>query len=352
MSVGSVLAPTEGAPSTSGNVHVSIINAVGVRVYGRVQGKLVPDLSRHHPVDLSAVDLATQFGGAASLNRQGHGIQHRECSFGIDGHRFGVATLRGSAGAKVVKVPRTAASERRHVQCAIQECHPVRPTLGHGTYRLPRGRHDRNGRHARHSMAPPAADRAAGGGTSLWWRHRRKLAARPPRPACRRVSEPAVPERRCRWHRHRPLPGASFFGGVGAGAPRASCRRGPRFRSCCSVDRPDVVVVGSGRQFPGGAAPAPTMSLSTTNLVPGQDHDGRSGAGRPRTRCFQAVLVRFECNRREYRLRGGRRVQYLRHRRTDGSLHGALQVTLPPVPCPCVVPVAGTSNDYTRRPAL
>ena len=150
---GIVLAPTEGAPSTSGNVHVSIINAVGVHVYGRVQGKLVPDLSVTTLSISAHSSLATQFGGAASstvkvtVSNTGN-VRLASTATIFRCHHSSVS----SAGAKVVKVPELLPQNAVTFNVPFKSVIPFGQLSATVHIASPRGRHDGNRQAPRHSM--------------------------------------------------------------------------------------------------------------------------------------------------------------------------------------------------------
>jgi hypothetical protein len=97
-----------------------------------------------------------------------------------------------------------------------------------------------------------------------------------------------------------------------------------------------------------GAAPVspPTVTLSTTTLVPGQTVM-IEGTGWAHDTAFQAVLCGSDGNDGSNDCSVDAAATFVPF--ADGSLHGELQVVVPPVPCPCVVVVSGTNNDYTAK---
>ena len=97
------------------------------------------------------------------------------------------------------------------------------------------------------------------------------------------------------------------------------------------------------------AAPAATIKLSTTTLVPGQSIMVE-GSGWPRGTALQAVLCGSDANNGSTDCAVDAAATFVPF--TDGTLHGVLQVVVPPVACPCVVQVTGLSNDYLVKLAV
>ena len=105
-----------------------------------------------------------------------------------------------------------------------------------------------------------------------------------------------------------------------------------------------LLVLGFGAAA--SAAAPPTVTLSSTSLTPGQAIMIGGSGWAPNT-AFQAVLCGSNANAGSNDCAVDAASTFVAF--GDGSLHGELQVTLPPVPCPCVVAVSGTDNDYTDK---
>jgi len=90
----------------------------------------------------------------------------------------------------------------------------------------------------------------------------------------------------------------------------------------------------------------PTVTLSTTTLIPGQTIMIGGSGWAPDTP-FQAVLCGSNANDGSNDCSVDAASTFVPF--SDGSLHGELQVVVPPAPCPCVVVVSGTDNDYTTK---
>jgi hypothetical protein len=104
-----------------------------------------------------------------------------------------------------------------------------------------------------------------------------------------------------------------------------------------------ALLVTVGLAAPASAS-APTVSLSTDTLVPGQSVTVE-GAGWAQGTAFQAVLCGSDAT-------AGSNDCAVQAASTfvpfdDGTLHGVLQVVVPPVPCPCVVQVSATAGGFT-----
>ena len=94
------------------------------------------------------------------------------------------------------------------------------------------------------------------------------------------------------------------------------------------------------------AATAPTLTLSTSTLNPGQTIM-IGGTGWPPNMPLQAVLCGSDASS------GGNDCSVEASSTfaawSDGTVHGQLVVVIPPVPCPCVVQITAVANDFIAK---